>query len=130
MGSGRGLGIALIMLAIAGGLVLWRQSGPEIGALGLFTLAAIAGIVATGRIGRRIIAVLLVPAAIVIAVLGFSMDVDGIVHVIAALIIVLVAAATWHFAGRWPGLSTRYGAVKLRPSDPWTELDAGRDPTT
>jgi hypothetical protein len=127
--SGRGLALSLILLAAAGGLVLWRQTTPEVGALGWLTLAAIAGIVATGRIGRRLIAVLLAITALAIGWFGFGQDVDGIAQGLAAIIIVIIAFMTWRFAGSWPGLSTRYGSPKDRPSDPWTELDAGRDPT-
>jgi hypothetical protein len=130
VGSGRGLGLALILLAAAGGLVLWRTTSPEVGALGWLTLAAIAGIVATGRIGRRMIAVLLVITAVGIGWFGAASDVDGVAQIVAAVVIGVVAVATWQYAGRWPGMSTRYGAPKDRPSDPWTELNAGRDPTT
>jgi hypothetical protein len=129
VGSGRGLGLALILLAAAGGLVLWRHTSAEVGALGWLTLAAIAGIVASGRIGRRLIAVLLALTAVGIGWFGAASDIDGIVQVGAAMVIGIVAVATWRYAAQWPGMSSRYGAPRDRPSDPWTELDAGRDPT-
>jgi hypothetical protein len=93
-------------------------------------LASIAGVIATKRIGRRIIAGLLIVSALVLGVISWNGDWQGVVLVLAAILTASAGVLVWMFGKQWPGLSSRYSSRAARPADPWSELDAGRDPTS
>lgn len=130
MNSRRMFVVALIALAISGGLAIWVGQDASVSALGWLLLAAIAGIVATGRFGRRVIAVIIAISSVAVVVTGWSSTWPGLALVVAAACGAFAAVATWVGGADWPGLSRRYARGADRPADPWSELDAGRDPTT
>ena len=120
----------LIALAISGGLSIWLGQDTSVSALGWLLLAAIAGIVATGRFGRRVIAVIVALSSLALVMTGWSATWTGLALVAAAALGAFAAVMTWVGGADWPGLSRRYARGADRPADPWSELDAGRDPTT
>ena len=130
MRSRRVFAWTLIALAISGGLSIWVGQDASVSALGWLLLAAIAGIVATGRFGRRVIAVIIAISSVAVVITGWSSTWTGLALVVAAAFGAFAAVATWVGGADWPGLSRRYARGADRPADPWSELDAGRDPTT
>lgn len=130
MSSSRVYVTALIALAIGGGLSIWVGQDALMSALGWLLLAAIAGIVATGRYGRRAIAVIIAISSATLLISGWSLTWNGLALLVAAVCGGFAAVATWVGGADWPGLSRRYARGSDRPADPWSELDAGRDPTT
>lgn len=129
MTNGRGLLIAITGLVLSGAAMIWLGSGSGPQALGWLVLASIAGVVATGGVGRRLIAVVVLLAGAAAIVLGIAQGVSALPIVLAGAVAVVVSVLIWIYGGQWPGLSTRYRTPRDRPTDPWTELDAGRDPT-
>jgi len=105
----------LALLAASGGLAWW--SGAP--AFGFVALAAVAGVIATRAVGRRIIAI-----AVVVGAIGAVAEAGAY---LAAAVMVAAAIGIFIFAPRWPSLGSRF---ERKPSDnPWEQLDRGEDPT-
>lgn len=118
MSGVRGLLLGLAILAIGGGLVLWGSASP----FGWIGIAGIAGVLGTGRWGRRIVALLVLAAAI-----GVVLTEPTFAGWLGAALLTLGAALTLWGSARWPTLGSRYDrAPKV---DPWSQLDRGEDPT-
>jgi len=107
--------ICLALLAIGGGLAFWTGAS----AFGLLALAAVAGVIATRTIGRRIIAII-----VLVGALGALVQAQAYA---AAVLMAVAAAGTWVWAPQWPALGTRF---ERKPNaNPWEQLDRGEDPT-
>jgi len=130
MTGAKGLVVTVIILAVSGGVIVWLSTTPQVNALGWLVVASVAGVIATKRIGRRIIAVLLIITALALGFLGWDGGWQSFVIGLLALATAAMGVLVWIRGNQWPGLSSRYGPRSNRPADPWSELDAGRDPTS
>lgn len=153
--SPRTLGAVCAGLAASAGLlwgasaVVWEpgagrtgaEVAPSLTGVALLALAGVAGVLATGGVGRRIVGGLLAAAGAVQTVAALVtlagagtpaplLAVAGGALLVAAGVLVVVREP------RLPRLGARYaapGAARRRPADPdraaWEALDAGEDPT-
>lgn len=138
----RGPVVVVVLLAVAA-TVLFAGGGAGVGrGAALFCLAAIGGVLATRRIGRRLVgvAVVLVGGLAVVASHLWLVRLSGLLMVAAGVLV------TW-LGPRWAGLSSRYQGAgeggpapgqdagppepggSGRPQDLWDALDRGEDPT-
>jgi uncharacterized membrane protein (TIGR02234 family) len=118
-------------------------------------LASAVGIIATARLWRRIVGVIVILAgasvaigAVVGAVTASRVVVAEVsraggtvttqtaagiwpvLTVVAGMIITLCGLAATMQGPRWPAMSSRYErSPSARPADPWAALDRGEDPT-
>jgi uncharacterized membrane protein (TIGR02234 family) len=124
---------------------------PGARALGLVGLAGVVALLATRRIGRRVVAVLLALAGVATCAVSLLWSAQApILAGDAAETLdrtwwcwVSVAGGVLVFAGgvlaalrsgKWPAMGSRYDAPAGTPSkpkndDPWAALDRGEDPT-
>jgi hypothetical protein len=126
----RGLAVVVVLLAVAAGLLFaWGGASVARGA-GLFCLAAVGGVLATRRTGRRLVgvAITLIGATTLVAGDTAAARVGGVLMVVSG------AVTAW-YGPRWNAMSARYGAgagetePEARPHDLWDALDRGEDPT-
>jgi len=132
MASGRGMALAIALLAVGGGALIWGSDRDGLIAVGWVVLAAIAGLIATRRIGRMIVAGIVVVAAAVVVWQVVAGEWTGAARLwagVGAVAAGVAAALIIRWGKQWPSLGSRYERASQRPADPWSELDAGRDPT-
>jgi hypothetical protein len=119
---------AVLLLGLGHGVTAARGGG-------LFALAAVGGVLATRRFGRRLVGVVTVLVGVLVVVTGGAWSV-----VTGGLLLVLAGAGTAWRATRWPSMSGRYDAGAAaasaagvdparRSHDLWDALDRGEDPT-
>ena len=111
-------------------------TGREISAIGGFSFviafAGIAGLVATRRVGRIVVGLVLLVFGIASLVSVGVRFTDSGYAVIAGLALVLMSACglvAIFRGGSWPMLSSRYERADRRTDDAWDMLDRGEDPT-
>jgi tryptophan-associated transmembrane protein len=115
---------------------------PWVPALALISLAGAGALVATRRLGRRLVGVLLVLAGLGVAAgSGYGLvDAESVGWPIAALVggllIAAAGAVAVRFGQTWPVMGSRYerpAPAAVRPDDDpakvWDALDRGDDPT-
>lgn len=122
---------------------------PGARALGLVGLAGIVALVATRRIGRRVVGALLALAGLAVCALSlfWTADPPSLLGDASATVDrtfwswISVAGGVLLFAGgllaairsaRWPAMGSRYDAParkQAKDDDPWAALDRGEDPT-
>lgn len=132
MGTARGMAVAIALLAIAGAALIWGSGRDGLVAVGWVILAAVAGLIATRSTGRLIVAGIVFLAAGVVAWQMFTVQwavPAGIWAGVGGLAALAAAAAMVRWGKQWPSLGARYERATPRAADPWSELDAGRDPT-
>jgi hypothetical protein len=132
MGTGRGMLIAITLLAVGGAALIWGSGREGLVAVGWVTLAAIAGLIATRRTGRFIIAgIVLIGAGVVLwqVLAGESAAAPRLWGSVGGVAAFGAAVMILRWGTQWPSLGARYERSTPRAVDPWSELDAGRDPT-
>lgn len=110
------------------------QIRPLLPVVGAFALASALAFIATRIWGRRVVGGFLLLLAVaglisVASTLG-TPDLQALPVAAAVIGVVVIAAAAGGavvMAGRWPTLSRRY--ERTAPPSPWSQLDAGEDPT-
>jgi hypothetical protein len=146
--------LSLVLLPTAAVLLVlgasrWTLAGdpvlPSASAVGWLLLAATGALVATGRLGRRLVAVLVGVAATAqgFAVTGASAPLGlwGALMLGACVVAAAVGVLALVRGGSWPRMSDRYGRSAVtdrpvtgrdaaaRPREAWAALDRGEDPT-
>lgn len=111
-------------------------TGGDISPIGGFSFiiafAGIAGLVATKRVGRIIVGVVLLAVGIASLVSVGARVADSGYAVIADIALVLMSVCgvvAILRGGTWPVLSNRYERADRRTDDAWDMLDRGEDPT-
>ena len=122
---------------------------PGARALGLVGLAGIVALLATRRMGRRVVGVLLALAGLATCALSLFWSVDppallgdasatvdrtfwSWVSVAGGVLVLLGGVLAAIRSSRWPAMGSRYDAparTKSKDEDPWAALDRGEDPT-
>jgi hypothetical protein len=135
----RGQLVAVALLGAAALLLLAGGRGePAARGAGLFCLAAVGGVLATRRIGRR-----LVGATTVLVGVATLLVADGLAVRVGAAMAVAAGTLVALFGPGWSTLSSRsaatpavegpgaVGPTDVRPAshDLWDALDRGEDPT-
>jgi tryptophan-associated transmembrane protein len=111
---------------------------PGLSAVALVGLAGAGAVLATRRLGRRLVGVL-------VALVGLTLGGAGVVGLGRAdnawpllcaaggLLVIVGGLATVARGHRWPGMGTRYDRAarteREGPRDAWEALDRGEDPT-
>jgi hypothetical protein len=134
LASRRGLVVVVVLLAVAAAALFATTGEPVAKGGALFCLAAIGGVLATRRLGRRLVGVGVVVVGAVVVVVG-----DRTVVRLSGLLMLLAGVLVAWFGPGWSELSSRYdagggtgpggGAPARRPHDLWDALDRGEDPT-
>ncbi|WP_242423717.1 Trp biosynthesis-associated membrane protein [Frankia sp. EI5c] len=154
-GSGRGEQVAAPLAVDWSGGSL----APAVTALALLGLAGTVAIIATRRLGRTLVGVLVALAGIAILLTagGIALDPMGAVRgtdevravvpagepaitglsrtagpwlaSIGGLVLAVTGAAVVARAGTWPAMSGRYQARVAAPVDAWDAIERGQDPT-
>jgi hypothetical protein len=114
----RGLLIGLALLIGGGALLLWMDASPY----GWIGLAGVAGVIATGRWGRRIIG-----GVVLIGALGAALQGPTAAGWIGVALLALGGIVVIVGATRWPTLGSRFDRAPKQ--DLWSQLDRGEDPT-
>lgn len=122
---------------------------PGARALGLVGLAGIVALLATRRVGRRVVGVLLALAGLAVCGLSLFWTADppallgdastavertywSWVSVAGGVLLLAGGVLAAIRSSRWPGMGSRYDAparAKAKDDDPWAALDRGEDPT-
>ncbi|MEX5631674.1 Trp biosynthesis-associated membrane protein [Parafrankia sp. FMc2] len=132
---------------------------PAVTGLALLGLAGTVAIIATRRLGRIVVGVLVVLAGIgiVLTAGGIALDPEGAVRgtdevqavvpagepailglssgagpwfaVLGGLVLAVTGATVVARAGTWPAMSGRYQARVAAPVDAWDAIERGQDPT-
>jgi hypothetical protein len=132
----RGMLVAVALLGTAALLLLAGGRGePAARGAGLFCLAAVGGVLATRRIGRRLVGgtTVLVGVATLLVADGLAVRVGGALAVAAGILVAALGPG-------WSTLSSRYAATPTATTTPaadgrpashdlWDALDRGEDPT-
>lgn len=176
MSGRRAYALALIVLLVAGAAVVvsasmpWATAGvplvpgsgtsteqawtgsqiaPMSRAAGILAIAGVAGILATGMVGRLIVGLLLVLAGATGAWASAHVIADGTMGLpggagaadasltgwpwgglAGCMLVALVGAVTVRAGRSWPRLGGRFdGRRSATAASPWDALDAGEDPT-
>lgn len=114
----RGLLIGLGLLIGGGALLLWGDASPY----GWIGLAGVAGVIATGRWGRRIIG-----AVVLIGALGAALQGPTPAGWVGVALLALGGIVVIGGAAGWPTLGSRFDRAPKQ--DLWSQLDRGEDPT-
>lgn len=118
MNGVRGLLIGLALLIGGGALLVWADASP----FGWIGLAGVAGVIATGRWGRRIIGVVVLTGAV-----GAALQGPTVAGWFGVALLALGGLVMIRGAGEWPTLGSRFDRAPKQ--DLWSQLDRGEDPT-
>jgi hypothetical protein len=114
----RGLLIGLALLISGGALLVWADASP----FGWIGLAGVAGVIGTGRWGRRIIGVVVLMGAV-----GAALQGPTVAGWFGVGLLGLGGCVMLWGAAQWPTLGSRFDRAPKQ--DLWSQLDRGEDPT-
>jgi uncharacterized membrane protein (TIGR02234 family) len=154
-GSGSGAAAAApLPVELTGGTL-----APVASALGLMCLAAAVAVIATRRLGRTVVGLLVAAAGVGIVLVAGRLALDPLttvratsqVHQLApggdarirdlhrsaapwlsclgGLLLAVTGAAVAARGRTWPGMTGRYQARAATPADAWDAIERGQDPT-